>query len=459
MNETAASRIDRAAFLALLLLVLLSPIPLGSNREWSWSLLALAAAALTLAWLAAALLRRRPVAGGLHPLIPLLFLLALAWAWLQAQPWLPDGWKHPLWNLAAAALAVDLPGAVSLAPQDNATAGMRLLSYGLVFFLAWQLARDRVLARQAFRWVFIAAVIYSLYGLLSYWGFLRDLAWYQDDAYGRDVRATFVNRNHFANWLGIAILCAAAFFYDLMMRAPRYPMMALQSRQRRLERFMARAWAPLAGLILLISALVSSHSRGGFAAAFFGGLALLLLIDRKQRTVSVRARAIVLSALAVSAVAFFISSEMLMQRFEDADLDAEGRLLIYKQTSQAIRDNPLLGFGYGTYEDGFKLYRGEQILKLIDRAHNTFLENIFELGLPAALCLFAAILGLALTCLRGLARRQRDWAFPATGVAATVLVAVHAIVDFGLQMPATAALYALVMGVAVAQSYSSADST
>jgi O-antigen ligase len=305
--------------------------------------------------------------------------------------------------------------------------------------------------------VFIAAVIYSLYGLLSYWGFLRDFAWYQDDAYGRDVRATFVNRNHFANWLGIAILCAAAFFYDHMLRAPRYPMMALQGRQRRLERFLARAWAPLTGLILMVSALVSSHSRGGFAATFCGGLVLLLLLDRKQRTVSVRARAIVLSALAVSAVAFFISSAMLMQRFEDTELDTEGRVEIYRQTSQAIRDNPLLGFGYGAYEDGFKLYRGEQILSLIDRAHNTFLENIFELGLPAALCLFAALLGLGLTCLRGLARRQRDWAFPATGVAVTVLVAVHATVDFGLQMPATATLYALVMGVAVAQSHSSVD--
>ena len=70
------------------------------------------------------------------------------------------------------------------------------------------------------------------------------------------------------------------------------------------------------------------------------------------------------SALAVSAAAFFISSAMLMQRFEDTELDSEGRLLIYRTTSQAIRDNPLLGFGYGAYEDGFKLYRGEQILSL-----------------------------------------------------------------------------------------------
>jgi hypothetical protein len=287
---------DKATFLLLSLLVLLSPIPLASNRDWSWSLLAFLAAVLVLAWLLGAAISRRRLFTGLHWLIPLLFLFALAWAWVQTQAWVPAEWKHPVWALAGTALGAELPGAISVAPEDNYTAIMRLLSYGLVFFLSFQLARDRENAQRAFRWIFIAAVIYSFYGLLSYWGFLREFNWYQHDSFSRDVRATFVNRNHFANWLGIAMVCAVAFFFDHMMRAPRYPMMALQSRQKRFDRFLARAWAPLAGLILMVSALISTHSRGGFVAAVCGGFMLLLLIDRKQRTVSVHARAIAVSA-------------------------------------------------------------------------------------------------------------------------------------------------------------------
>ena len=42
-------------------------------------------------------------------------------------------------------------------------------------------------------------------------------------------------------------------------------------------------------------------------------------------------------------------------------------------------------------------------------------------------------------------------------VAASVLVGVHAMVDFSLQLPAVALLYALIMGVACAQSWSSVD--
>jgi hypothetical protein len=69
-----------------------------------------------------------------------------------------------------------------------------------------------------------------------------------------------------------------------------------------------------------------------------------------------------------------------------------------------------------------------------------------------AWALFLAILWLALVCLRGVWVRRRNWIYPAIGVAATVLVGAHALVDFSLQIPAVAYTYALIMGVAVAQS-------
>jgi O-antigen ligase len=449
------NKLDSLLFFLLLLLVLLAPLPLASNREWSWTLIAFLTGLLTLAWVLITVIARRPVFNRLHPLIPILFLLTVAWAWVQTANWVPENWKHPVWALAAESLDVHMAGAISLAPTETITAIMRLLSYGLVFFLAFQLGRNRVPARSSLRWIFAAGVVYSVYGLLSYFGVLREFMWYQDDAFGRDVRATFVNRNHFATWVGLCLVCAIGVFFDHMFRTPVNPMMVLRARQERFDAFMAPAWIPLAGMILLVSALVSSHSRGGFVSAFFGGLVLLLLIDRKQGRVSNRTRLIAISALLVSAVAFFISSEVLLRRIDQTDLGTEGRVLIFQQVSRAIVDNPLLGFGYGTFEDGFRLYRGEDITRLVDYAHNTYLENMFELGIPFALCLMGAVLGLALTSLKGLARRQRDWVYPAVGVAASVLVAIHATVDFSLQIPAVAMLYAFIMGVACAQSYSS----
>ena len=115
----------------------------------------------------------------------------------------------------------------------------------------------------------------------------------------------------------------------------------------------------------------------------------------------------------------------------------------------------MLGFGYGTFADSFRMYRSDSITGYLDRAHNTYLENIFELGWPAALVLFASLGLAALVCVRGVRRRGKDWMYPALGLAVTALSGIHAYFDFSLQMPAVALTYAAIMGVACAQSYSS----
>ena len=45
--------------------------------------------------------------------------------------------------------------------------------------------------------------------------------------------------------------------------------------------------------------------------------------------------------------------------------------------------------------------------------------------------------------------------YPCVGLAATVLVGLHALADFTLQVPAVMASYMLIMGAACAQSWSS----
>ena len=42
---------NRLVLLLLMLLVVLSPLPLGSNREWSWTLCTVVAALITVLWI------------------------------------------------------------------------------------------------------------------------------------------------------------------------------------------------------------------------------------------------------------------------------------------------------------------------------------------------------------------------------------------------------------------------
>ncbi len=205
----------------------------------------------------------------------------------------------------------------------------------------------------------------------------------------------------------------------------------------------------------MTGALILTHSRGGFLGTLAGGVVLLLALHHRRPIGTPRSRAVLGAVLVVVLAVFLITSQVLMQRMDQSTAGLEGRLQAFELAGEGIGDNPLLGFGYGTFADSFRLYRDEALEGFFDKTHNTYLENLFELGWPAGLVLFACVAWLGLICLQGLRTRGRDWVFPATGLAALVLVATHALVDFSLQIPATAVTFAALMGAACAQSYSS----
>jgi O-antigen ligase len=334
---------------------------------------------------------------------------------------------------------------------------MRLLGYALVFFLAFQLARERSRARAMLGWIVTAGLAYGVFGLVVFWSDYSPDWLFRGKALLHDVRSTFINRNHFATWQGLTLLCAVALFHLRMARTERRPYRLPEDRATSVENFILKAWQPLIVILLMVTALVLTHSRGGFIATLAGVVVLLWLLDSHSVVKKLSARVAVLSALAVCSLAFYLTSEVLLDRIDRTDITTEERVIVFENVRHGIAENPWLGFGYGTFADSFRLYDRIESPVHYDRAHNTWLENLFELGVPGALALFAAIGGLAVVCLRGVRRRHRDWAYPALGVAASVLAGVHGLLDFSLQIPAVAILYACIMGVGCAQAWSSRE--
>jgi len=439
----------------LLLLVVLAPLPLGSNREWAWTLCAFIAAVITLGWVVQALFRPQQVSVSLKPPVIILFLAVVTWAWLQTVAWVPSDWKHPLWGMNAEVLGVTLPGSISLSVQDSLIAVMRLLSYGLVFFLAFQYGRNREKALSSFKWIAFAGFAYAIYGLIIFWGEFGTLFWFYDAGYKADVRGTFVNRNSFATYVGLSLLCAIAVFNQQVARRRGGGFVMPMGREQRIERFILQVWKPLTAILLMTTALILTHSRGGFFSTLAGGMVLLFLLNKRQQGHSAKSKAVLGGAVLVAVLAFVLTSEVLLDRIDRLTVDGNARIEVYGMTADAIDDNPVLGFGYGTFTDSFRLYRDDRLGAHFDKTHNTYLENIIELGWPVAGGLFLCIGWLTLLCLKGAWNRGRDWVYPATGVAATVLVAVHSFFDFSLQMPGVAITYACILGVGCAQSYSS----
>jgi O-antigen ligase len=221
------------------------------------------------------------------------------------------------------------------------------------------------------------------------------------------------------------------------------------------ENILVRGWFPLLLVITITTALFLSLSRGGCLSTALAVVALFIVLLLSRRIKNNAAVMLLLAAIGLVAWGVLTQSgDHLIERLNDISSENQDRWLVYDILSKANVENRWLGVGYGSFEKSFRLYRDETIAAYYDKAHNTYLENIFELGLFQASALFLAILLAALLCLRGVWIRRKDWLYPAVGFAASVLVGAHALVDFSLQIPAVAFTYALIMGAAVGQSVS-----
>jgi O-antigen ligase len=129
------------------------------------------------------------------------------------------------------------------------------------------------------------------------------------------------------------------------------------------------------------------------------------------------------------------------------------RLTLWDAAERMIRDAPILGLGLGTFTPAYTLYATSVQATIVDKAHNDYLELAAGWGLPAALAWWAMILWVTILCVRGIFVRRRDRVFPLLGVGATLLVGIHSIFDFSLQIPAIAVLYAALLGLGVAQAF------
>ncbi len=459
--QRAGEGLTAAAMALTCALLVWAPIPLGSNRPWAWSLLAAWAAVLLLAWGLGQLLgggRVRlawPVAVAALSTVPV-----WAWAWVQTLPATTFAWlePHPFWAQAAQG---GVPGMVPMVGLDAAggrDALMRLLSYAAVFWLAYALAQERARARVLLKVILGATVACAAYGMAVYFSGAELIGWVPKTAYLGDVTGTFVNRNSFATYVNLGLVICLGMLAE--------PFLAARD-SGDLKRIAAEAVTKvldersllLLGLCVLAMAALQSHSRGGLLSAGLTVVVLVLvlfLVTRPRLPVVLAVvAATLLAGWGLLAASGGITLERLDQVDANYDVEAAGRLTFWQVSLDMVAERPWQGHGYGNFEAAFAQHRDERFDERVDFAHNTYIEHLVELGVPATLLLYLGPVLLFGYCVRGVFARRRDQVFALVAVGATVLVGLHGLVDFSLQIPAVAVTYAAVLGIGVAQAMAS----
>jgi len=452
-------RFYKILFWIFVALVSAAPLFFGGNQPAAWSGLAFVTAVVLIGWGTAYALgsyRRPPASVGLWAPVAL-FAVAPVWAFMQMSPLTPVSWQNPVWRHAADVLgAQEVQSRISLDPAGTETAIMRLLTYAGVFLLALQFGQDRSDRGRLINAIAIAGLMYAVYGLSLYFSGTEMVLWVNKFAYIGDVTSTFYNRNSYATYAGLGLLCAVG----LLLSAP-FENVGLTAEQpgHVLRRCI---WRGIAA-ICVAAALLLTHSRAGFVCTGLGLMVLLILLGtsgtlpRHYVIVSIGAvwaAAALIFVLLGGRTAEGLATIGVVQPSGGLEL----RLEVYRRVLHALGEAPLLGTGYGTFADAFRANQGAVVEGFWDHAHNTYLENAMELGIPATVCLLAAVGGVISACAKRLQRRDQDVLYPCLGLAVTVQVGTHAFFDFSLEMPGIAVTYAALLGTACARSWSTRGS-
>lgn len=454
----------RKICLWLLVAVLVwAPFPLGGAMFWAAGVQNVLIALCCGLWILSSIDRTDDMLRGLKPVwLPLgLAVLVLLWAWVQILPIVPERWAHPLWAMTGDILAEPVSGVISLDPWRTQAELLKLMGYVMACWMAFDMARTSERAGFLLNAVIAVVTGYAVYGfILALAGYgQRDVFYALPDSHAW-VTGPFVLHNSFATYCGLGTLAAMTKLVvdgsQSIVATRGVRPLALSLMQFVLGRGI---WVVLAAVICF-AGVVASASRAGFASTS-GGLLVLAVAaivmarhGATRRWAAIGAVACVLPLLLL----ILLNGDTLSSRVDqllDPEVTDQIRLSLWEAARRMIADAPWLGLGLGSFQDAYPLYAVHVYPFVMDKAHCDYLEFAAGVGLPAAIAWWGAMVWLSAMCLRGYRNRRRNRHFPLIGFAACVLIAIHSSVDFSLQLPAVSLLYAVVLGVAVAQSQSS----
>jgi len=259
----------------------------------------------------------------------------------------------------------------------------------------------------------------------------------------------FVNKNHFAGWVVMAIPLALGGFCAMVSRAHgarvRDRLLWLSSRDG------SQAVQAIFAVVLMALALVLTLSRSGMLS-----LAAALIVCgwagvRRHRGGTMRPLVLGCVMLALLVAVDWAGFDTVVARFHATDTAAlSGRLPIWRGATSMAADFWGTGSGLNTFGTATLAYPAVVPARHLREAHNDYLQLAVEGGLLLGLPVLIAIAGFVVAVRRRLAASDGSAYWVRLGaVGGIVAVAVQSTVDFSLQMPGNAALFATLCGVAL----------
>lgn len=371
---------------------------------------------------------------GLLP-VAVLFALTLSTLLWALTPYAPGG-AHPVWAY------VGVAGAAALDRSAVWLEALKLLGLTAVFVASVVLAASRRRARLLVNVLVGLSVVYALWAILAHLSDPQFVLGAAKRFHQSRLTGSFLSANSAGTFLGASLLLATCALFEPLRR---------ETTRQSLD-LAIRRMAPLAlGLITLGTALLLTASRGALAATVVA-LALFFLAEGLRGGWRWRTSTLFL-LIAAGAVLLLLlprASEGVMQRYATIQADAVVRQDIFAAHWAAFEASPWAGYGLGSFDriNQLVITPGNYgRLWDVHALHNVYIQWLEEAGIVGASLMFAVIAMILWMIINGVRRRPDD-DLPLKGAAlASLVILIHGLSDYALQIPSIQAWWACTLGL------------
>ena len=455
----APSYLQQISYSLFILTLVFAPLAFGTTETWSMATLELLTCLAGLLYFLPVLFRKT-VLYSVPGLVPLLLLLC--WMYLQCIP-LPSHYiQHIAPHIFTAyqpILAVKqtsawIPMTVNL--KASLLESMRISTYVLFYILTVQFLSHSSKLRNIVRILTILAIMIAFIALLQKFTSPQKIYWFRTipASAWQGAMGPWVYPNQYAGFMVMVCPLVAALFFYYQPDIQEQP-----SVRQRFVDFFSQADSSRyillgSGVLLILTSVFFSHSRGGMLSISCGLFLFFIIADRKKNGHCNRT-ALLLFCCFISIAIWFNRNAVwnrLLSTFADsAGGIQDGRFKIWQDAFNIIADFPLTGSGFGTFSDIFPSYKSFSDIYSYAHAHNDYIELLTDGGLIAFIPGAWFVVTILKTGLRQIRIRHDNYAFlVAIGAFCGISgILVYSITDFNLHNGANGLYFFFLCGLLI----------
>jgi O-antigen ligase len=305
---------------------------------------------------------------------------------------------------------------------------LQFFSYGIVLLTAAECVRKED-DRKKFALVLVSfGALYAFFALAQQLTSDGKFYWVYTPRSHGSIYGSYVNHDHYAGLMEMLVPFPLVVSMGHLQRGGKRALVAFSA-------------------ILMASTIFLSGSRGGMLA-FVVEIVVFAALTLVQRRNSRVALGLIAVCVLVLAFLVFLGKEQVLGRL--GDLGPGIRLNITKDCLRMFSHRPVLGWGLGTFPTVYPTYRSFYTNLFVNEAHNDYAQLLVETGLLG----FGLMLWFLVRLYQYGLPTSRRWELKWDGAVSLAAllgctgILFHSFVDFNLQIPANAALFYVLCGLA-----------